>query len=86
MRYCIEQETATWKRKMAFKIHVIDVQNQLQNYIWLIEECNSHNVVVIDPTELVLLEYCQKHQLNLSQICSPIGTKIILSLCYRAEG
>ena len=69
MRYCIEQETATWKRKMAFKIHVIDVQNQLQNYIWLIEECNSHDVVVIDPTESgLVLEYCQKHQLNLSQI------------------
>ena len=54
---------------MSFKIHVIDVKNQLQNYIWLIEETNSHDVVVIDPTESHLVEaYCSEHQLNLSQI------------------
>ena len=52
-----------------FKIHVIDVKNQLQNYIWLLEETNSHDVVVIDPTEAHLVEeYCQKNQLKLSQI------------------
>ncbi len=52
-----------------FKIHVIDVKNQLQNYIWLLEETNSHDVVVIDPTQADLVEeYCQKNQLNLSQI------------------
>ncbi|OTG83081.1 hydroxyacylglutathione hydrolase [Acinetobacter sp. ANC 4648] len=54
---------------MTFKIHVIDVQNQLQNYIWLLEDTHSHDVVVIDPTEAHLVEeYCQKNQLNLSQI------------------
>ena len=52
-----------------FKIHVIDVKNQLQNYIWLLEETNSHDVVVIDPTQADLVEeYCQKNQLKLSQI------------------
>ncbi|OTG66021.1 hydroxyacylglutathione hydrolase [Acinetobacter silvestris] len=54
---------------MTFKIHVIEVKNQLQNYIWLLEETNSRDVVVIDPTEAHLVEeYCQKNQLNLSQI------------------
>ena len=54
---------------MSFKIHVIDVKNQLQNYIWLIEHTSSKNVVVIDPTEAHLVEeYCQTHQLTLSQI------------------
>lgn len=54
---------------MQFKIHVIDVKNQLQNYIWLIEHQQSHNVVAIDPTEASLVEdYCKEQQLNLEQI------------------
>lgn len=54
---------------MQFKIHVIDVKNQLQNYIWLLEETSSHDVVVVDPTESALVElYCADHHLNLKQI------------------
>lgn len=54
---------------MSYKVHVIDVKNQLQNYIWLIEHCASRDVVVVDPTESQLvIDYCQQHQLNLSQI------------------
>ena len=54
---------------MSFKIHVIDVQNQLQNYIWLIENTFTKNVVAIDPTEAHLVtKYCQNHQLNLTQV------------------
>lgn len=54
---------------MQFKIHVIDVKNQLQNYIWLIEHQQSQHVIAIDPTEASLVEdYCKEHQLNLEQI------------------
>lgn len=54
---------------MSYKVHVIDVKNQLQNYIWLIEHCASRDVVVVDPTESQLvIDYCQQHHLNLSQI------------------
>ncbi|RZG49263.1 hydroxyacylglutathione hydrolase [Acinetobacter wuhouensis] len=54
---------------MQFKIHVIDVKNQLQNYIWLLEETSSHDVIVVDPTESALVEqYCADHHLNLKQI------------------
>lgn len=55
--------------KMAFKIHCIDVQNALQNYIWLLEHEASQEVVAVDPTEAFLVEkYCKEHQLKLSQI------------------
>lgn len=54
---------------MKFKIHMIDVKNQLQNYIWLLEHTASGEVVVIDPTEASLVEhYCTEHQLKISQI------------------
>ncbi|MBJ9952052.1 MULTISPECIES: hydroxyacylglutathione hydrolase [unclassified Acinetobacter] len=54
---------------MQFKVHVIDVKNQLQNYIWLIEHQPSQNVIAIDPTEASLVEnYCKEQQLNLEQI------------------
>ena len=54
---------------MHFKIHVIDVKNQLQNYIWLLEDTRSHEVVVIDPTEgQLVLDYCQAHDLQIKQI------------------
>ena len=54
---------------MTYKIHCIDVKNQLQNYIWLLEHQDSAEVVAIDPTEAHLVEeYCQLHQLKLAQI------------------
>lgn len=54
---------------MQFKVHVIDVKNQLQNYNWLIEHQPSQNVIAIDPTEASLVEnYCKEQQLNLEQI------------------
>ena len=54
---------------MPFKIHCIDVQNSLQNYIWLLEHTASHQVAVIDPTEAGLVQdYCAEHGLTLSQI------------------
>ena len=54
---------------MNFKVHVIDVKNQLQNYIWLVEDTRNHDVIVIDPTDGNMVKaYCQKQQLNLCQI------------------
>lgn len=54
---------------MSFKIHCIDVKNQLQNYIWLLEHEASHEVIAVDPTEASLVEqYCNTHQLKLAQI------------------
>lgn len=54
---------------MAYKIHVIDVKNALQNYIWLIEHHESREVIAIDPTEAELVQkFCDDHQLNLNQI------------------
>ena len=54
---------------MTFQIHMIDVKNQLQNYIWLLEHRPSKDVVAIDPTEAHLVEaYCAKNNLNLTQI------------------
>lgn len=57
------------KQKMHFKIHVIDVKNQLQNYIWLLEDTRTQDVVVIDPTDGDLVtQYCEQLQLNIHQI------------------
>ncbi len=54
---------------MTYKVHVIDVKNALQNYIWLIEHTPSQSVIAIDPTQADLVEdFCQSHQLELSQI------------------
>lgn len=54
---------------MTYKVHVIDVKNALQNYIWLIEHTPSQSVITIDPTQADLVEdFCQSHQLELSQI------------------
>lgn len=54
---------------MTYKVHVIDVKNALQNYIWLIEHTPSNRVIAIDPTEAQLVEdFCERHQLELSQI------------------
>ena len=54
---------------MTYKVHVIDVKNQLQNYIWLIEHTPSQQVICVDPTEAKLVEdFCTEYQLNLAQI------------------
>lgn len=54
---------------MHYKIHVLDVKNQLQNYIWLLEHLPSKHVIVIDPTEAEIVEiYCRQHALFISQI------------------
>lgn len=55
--------------KEQFKIHTLDVKNQLQNYIFLLEDTRHQQVVVIDPTEhQIVLDYCQQHQLDVQQI------------------
>jgi hydroxyacylglutathione hydrolase len=54
---------------MDYKVHYIDVQNQLKNYIWLIEDLHSREVIAIDPTEAHLVEeFCTTYNLTLSQI------------------
>ncbi|ESK54276.1 hydroxyacylglutathione hydrolase [Acinetobacter tjernbergiae] len=54
---------------MHYKIHAIDVKNTLKNYIWLLEDTHTHEVVVIDPTEAELVtDFCKQHQLKLKQI------------------
>ncbi|WP_313035406.1 hydroxyacylglutathione hydrolase [Acinetobacter sp.] len=54
---------------MNFQIHMIDVKNQLQNYIWLLEHIPTKEVVAIDPTEADLVEtFCTEKGLKLSQI------------------
>lgn len=54
---------------MYFKVHVIDVKNALQNYIWVLEDTRTQEIVVIDPTEAQLVvEYCHAQQKKLKQI------------------
>lgn len=54
---------------MNFEVHYIDVKNQLQNYIWMIEDKRSNEIIAIDPTEAYLVEeFCTAHNLVLSQI------------------
>lgn len=54
---------------MSFKIHYINVNNALQNYIWMLEDQRSHEVIAIDPTEAPLVEqFCTAHHLTLAQI------------------
>ena len=53
---------------MTYQVHMIDVKNQLQNYIWLLEHTTSKQVVVVDPTEAGLVEdYCTEHGLSITQ-------------------
>jgi len=53
---------------MTYQVHMIDVKNQLQNYIWLLEHTSSKQVVVVDPTEAGLVEdYCTEHGLSIAQ-------------------
>ena len=55
--------------QMSFKMHVIDVKNPLQNYIWILEELKTHDAIVVDPTDAQLVdEYCQMNKLDLKQI------------------
>ena len=50
-------------------MHVIDVKNPLQNYIWLLEDTQTQDAIVVDPTDAQLVqEYCQNHNLLLKQI------------------
>lgn len=54
---------------MHYKIHAIDVQNALKNYIWLLEDTTTKQVVAIDPTEASLVkDFCEQHHLQLQQI------------------
>ena len=54
---------------MHFKVHVIDVKNALQNYIWLLEDTRTQEVIIVDPTEAQVVEsYCSTHQLSIQQI------------------
>ena len=54
---------------MHYKIHAIDVKNALKNYIWLLEDTITKEVVAIDPTDADLVTaFCEQHQLHLKQI------------------
>lgn len=54
---------------MHYKIHAIDVKNALKNYIWLLEDIRTQEVVVIDPTTADLVtDFCAQHHLQLKQI------------------
>lgn len=54
---------------MAYQIHVIDVKNALQNYIWLLEDTNTQEAIVVDPTEAALVQsFCAEKQITLKQI------------------
>lgn len=54
---------------MHFKVHVIDVKNALQNYIWLLEDTRTQEVIIVDPTEAQVVEsYCSALQLSIQQI------------------
>jgi len=54
---------------MRYQVHFIDVQNDLKNYIWMLEDTETQEVVAIDPTESKLVEnFCEQHHLKLTQI------------------
>lgn len=52
-----------------FKIHVIDVKNSLQNYIWVIEDIDQQEIIMVDPTDAeCVTAFCTQQQLKLKQI------------------
>jgi hydroxyacylglutathione hydrolase len=54
---------------MSFSIHVIDVKNALQNYIWVIEDSTTREIIVIDPTEAEpVVQFCNENKVTLKQI------------------
>lgn len=54
---------------MDYKIHTVDVQNDQQNYIWILEHLPTHEAVVIDPTYAdIVKNYCKEHGLLLKEI------------------
>ena len=54
---------------MRYRIHFIDVQNALQNYIWILEDTETYEAVAVDPTEAKLVtQFCDEHHLTLKQI------------------
>jgi len=54
---------------MRYRIHYIDVQNALQNYIWILEDTETYEAVAVDPTEAKLVtQFCDEHHLTLKQI------------------
>ena len=47
---------------MHYKIHAINVKNALRNYIWLLEDTITKEVVAVDPTDADLVTaFCQQH-------------------------
>lgn len=47
---------------MRYQVHFIDVQNDLKNYIWMLEDTETQEVVAIDPTESKLVEnFCESN-------------------------
>ncbi|MFB2538363.1 MULTISPECIES: hydroxyacylglutathione hydrolase [unclassified Acinetobacter] len=55
--------------KNCFEIVAIDMQNRLQNYIWLLKDTQNKSLVVIDPTQAdIVQEYCQTHDYRIEQI------------------
>lgn len=54
---------------MSYQVHVIDVKNALQNYIWIIQDTDTNEIAVVDPTEADLVQnFCNEHQLIIKQI------------------
>lgn len=54
---------------MRYTIHALDVQNLLQNYIWMLVDHERSEAVAVDPTEAGLVEqFCRLQQLHLRQI------------------
>ena len=54
---------------MSIQVHVIDVKNALQNYIWLLEDTETRQVAVVDPTEAdLVIDYLEQHDLGLAAI------------------
>lgn len=54
---------------MRYQIDYIDVKNSLKNYIWILKDSHTQEIIVVDPTESLLVQqYCEKHQVKIAQI------------------